>query len=225
MSEPHLVTNSAILEKTGLIHRVRHPESPGPHPTVVLLHGYAGNEDVMWIFARTIPADWLLVAPRAIEEDSQGGNYSWYPSHTRRWPSLDDFDDAVAAVTRFIVALPEVYQADPDRIYLMGFSQGAATAYVTALQRPRLVRAIAGLVGFVPEDIPPASARAAFEGMPIFMAVGEEDETIPVDYARQGATLLRQAGADLTYHELSTGHKLNSAGMRALKQWWAERDG
>ena len=37
------------------------------------------------------------------------------------------------AVTRFIHALPSLYNADPQQIYLMGFSQGAATAYALSL--------------------------------------------------------------------------------------------
>jgi predicted esterase len=34
---------------------------------------------------------------------------------------------------------------------------------------------------------------------------------------------VRAAGAYLEYREYDTRHKLNGAGMRKLKSWWAER--
>jgi predicted esterase len=59
--------------------------------------------------------------------------------------------------------------------------------------------------------------------MPIFIAVGKGDETIPYAKAKQAADVLRAAGAGLTYHEYDTGHKLNAQGMRDLTGWWSER--
>jgi predicted esterase len=58
---------------------------------------------------------------------------------------------------------------------------------------------------------------------PIFMAVGTEDERIPLDLARSSAKAIRQAGADLTYNEYDTGHRINRQGMRDLSVWWSEQ--
>ena len=33
-------------------------------PAVVMLHGRSGSEDDTWIFVRTIPKDWVVVAPQ-----------------------------------------------------------------------------------------------------------------------------------------------------------------
>jgi len=218
-SSPQLVTAVNVVNQAGLIHRVQKPVGSGPWPTVVMLHGRSGNEDVMWVFARSCPANWLLVAPRAIKPDPDGG-YAWHPRGKDEWPTLAQFDEAVTAVTRFIHALTTLYNADPQRIYLMGFSQGAATAYATALRHPGLVQGIAGLVGFVPEDCGDAGETAVLRDLPIFMAVGREDPLIPYQRAQGCALTLREAGAALSYHEYDTGHRLNAAGMRDLKSWW-----
>ena len=221
---PQLVTQGPAVEQAGLVHRVLQPRSEGPYPTVVMIHGRAGNEGVMWVFARTIPKDWLLVAPRAIKADRDGG-YSWHPRHQDEWPPLNRFDEAVSAVTRFIEALPRLYNADPDNIYLMGFSQGAATGFAVAIQRPQLVQGIAGLVGFMPTEADTVLTTEPLEGLPIFMAVGKEDERIPYGVSQAAAQALRNAGAALEYNEYETGHKLNAQGMRDLKRWWLERAG
>jgi phospholipase/carboxylesterase len=172
----------------------------------------------MWIFRRSAPKDWLVVAPRAIRDDADGG-YAWHPRGRDEWPTLGMFGEAVAAIVRFIEALPALYNANLERLYLMGFSQGAAAAYAVAINRPGLVKAIAGLVGFIPGDCGGPEGRAALRGLPIFMAVGKEDERIPYERAQSCAELLRQVGADLSYHEYDTGHRLNADGMRDLRAW------
>ncbi len=222
MKQPELIDSGEGFERAGLIHRVLQPDTAGPHRTAVLLHGRSGNEDVMWIFQRTLPKDWLLVAPRAIEHDPAGG-FAWHPRKRDEWPTLAMFDEAVSAVVRFIQSLPDLYRADPTQIYLMGFSQGAAMAIATAIREPDLVQGIAGLVGFVPEDCKAAVGAGVLGGLPVFMAVGTEDSTIPLERSRESADVLRRAGANLAYHEFDTGHKLNAKGMRALREWFNER--
>ena len=218
-SQPQLIDSGEPFKKAGLVHRVSQPAGNGSWSTAVLLHGHAGNEDVMWIFARTLPKNWLLVAPRAIHDGGAEGGYSWYPRQLDVWPTLSEFDEAVTAVTHFIRTLPDLYNADPTRIYLMGFSQGTALAYAIAMQQPGLVQGIAGLVGFLPEQ----ADATPLQDLPIFMAIGTQDERIPVKYARQGAKIIKTADAQLDYHEYDTGHKLNAQGMRDLTAWWQAR--
>ncbi|MCA9935891.1 MAG: dienelactone hydrolase family protein [Ardenticatenaceae bacterium] len=208
-------------DMTGLIHRVRIPDTVGPHPTVVMLHGRFGNEDVMWVFEKVLPPDWLLVAPRGLREDGDG--YSWHPRLPDEWPCLYDFDAAVTAVTHFIHTLPKEYNADPRQIYLMGFSQGAAMAYALAMKYPKLVQGVAGLVGFVPEACDAAVQMQALDGLPVFMAVGTEDPLIPYEQSQRCAQTLQKTGADLTYRIYHTGHKLNAQGFQDLQKWWKIR--
>ena len=220
--KPQLIENGELFEKAGLVHRVLQPEGNGPWPTAVLLHGHAGNEDVMWIFARTLPKNWLLIAPRAIVDNHDGG-YSWHPRQADEWPTLSEFDEAITAVTHLIHSLPHLYHADPQRIHLMGFSQGAALSYAIAMRQPSLVQGIAGLVGFLPEQSETALTTDPLKNLPIFIAVGTQDERIPTKRARQGAKTIKTADAQLDYHEYDTGHKLNAQGMRDLTQWWQQR--
>ena len=212
-----------IEDKTAVLpHRVLQPEAAGPHPTVVMIHGQLGNEDVMWIFRQTLPKDWLVVAPRAIVEETSG-RFSWHPRQQGEWPTLSAFDTAVDRLLQFIYSLPALYGADPENIFLMGFSQGAAASLAIAIREPELVKGIASLVGFMPLQADTAIDEARLTDLPVFMAVGTEDERVPLDVARESAKAVRAAGAFLEYREYETEHKLNGAGMGKLKRWWAER--
>jgi phospholipase/carboxylesterase len=188
---------------------------------VVLLHGRSGDENAMWIFSRVLPENWLIIAPRGLKPDP-GGGWAWHPRQRDEWPSLAMFGKAVAAVTNFIQSLPQLYNSDPDRIYLMGFSQGAATAYAVAMNHPGLVQGIAGLVGFVPVECHSATETAALKDLPIFMAAGRNDRFIPITRTQGCAETLRDAGADLTYRDYDSGHRLTAQAMRDLKEWWRQ---
>lgn len=218
---PQLIEQEPERLETGLAFRYLEPDGPGPYPTAVLLHGRRGDEDVMWLFRRAVPRPWLIVSPRATLAEPQGG-YSWHVQPPGEWPDLAEFDPAVEALVRFLRALPRLYNADPDRTYLIGFSQGAAVAFATALKYPGITRGIAALVGFVPR-FEPGAVAGRLDGLPIFMAAGAEDDTVPVDEARRSAELLRHTGADLDYREYPTGHKLNAAGVDDLTAWLQAR--
>lgn len=214
---PKLVQTGPEWFEAGLTYRYQMPDGPGPYPTVVMLHGRFGSEDVMWVFRKAIPRPWFVVAPRAPLVD-QGG-YSWLYQSYDEWPDLAAFKPAVAALVRFIQALPRLYNADPDRIYLMGFSQGTAVSFATALQHPGLVRGVAGLVGFVP-TMTGEAIDGRLTDLPVFMAAGTEDELVPHEVAQQSAELVRHSGANLEYHEYRIGHKVTAAGIEDLRRWF-----
>lgn len=216
--KPILVENETAV----LPHRVLQPETAGLHPTVVMLHGRLGTEDVMWIFQQTLPEDWLIVAPRGNVQE-ENGRFSWHHPQQDEWPTVTAFATAVNDLTKFILTLPGLYNADLARLYLMGFSQGAAVSFATAIHQPELIKGIASLVGFMPRGAETAVETARLADLPVFMAAGTKDERIPLAIAQESAKAVRAAGAFLEYREYDTGHKLNGAGMSKLKQWWVER--
>ena len=228
MNQTRLVEYDRAAYMTGLPHRVRPGSGPPPHPTVVMIHGRHGNEDVPWVFSRTVPEQCLIIAPRAIEEEPEDPNsgeegFSWLLPDSREWPKLEAFDPAVRALHDFVRALPDAYQADLARLYILGFSQGAAVAYATILNHPGLVQGVAGLVGFSPVVPDPIIERKPLATLPVHMAVGKEDERVPLEIARKCRDIIAKAGAELDYHEYQVGHKLNSRGLQNLKAWFSAR--
>ncbi|HEY1408438.1 MAG TPA: alpha/beta fold hydrolase [Promineifilum sp.] len=212
---PILVQDGPELRETGLVHRIYLPGGVAP-ATAVMVHGRKGNEDVMWVFRKAFPRPWLLVAPRAPFVEDEG--YSWRPPGGSTWAEWSRLDEGAARLVTFIQALPRVYNSDPSRVYLMGFSQGAAVSFAAALQRPDLVRGIVSLVGFAP-DLNAHAHAGPLDGLPVFMAAGTADDTIPLELARKSADVLRTLGADLEYQEYETGHKLTAQGMKDLTRW------
>ncbi len=210
------VVSGATFEKLGLVHRVRVPAGDGPHPTLVMVHGLQGTEDVTWVFARSAGPEWLIVSPRAPFRAEDG--YSWNSSDDYANP--DSYQTGLAALTRFVEGLPDVYQADRSRLVLLGFSQGAAMSYAFAASNP--VKGLAALGGFMPRWVADGDL-SRFRGLPVLILHGTRDDRVPVDSARESRDRLLQAGAQVTYHEDNVGHKVGAGGMRLLTQWLTGR--
>jgi phospholipase/carboxylesterase len=199
--------------------RQRIPEGPGPHPVMLLLHGWTGNEDVMWIFANRLPKNALMVSPRGLYPTALGG-YGWQPSLGRTWPDLEDFRPAMESLWALLT--PKNFPtADLAQIGLVGFSQGAALSYSLALAFPERVTTIAGLSGFAPSGVESLIKSQPLAGKTIFMAHGTQDDLVPVTRARQARQTLIEAGAQVTYCEDEVGHKLSASCFRGMEKFFA----
>ena len=200
-----------------LVHRVRQPEAAAGRrwPAVVMVHGWQGTEGVMGIFERTVPAGAIIVSPRAPLEVAPQ-SYGWY----RDEDGSAGFEAGVLALQTFVRQLPDAYPVDPARIWVMGFSQGAAMCYSLLLSAPELVPGVAGLAGFLPDAARQWLVPGRLAGRQVFIAHGDDDETVALPFARAARNDLARAGAEVDFHEYEgVGHKLNAQGMRDLSQW------
>ena len=208
-----------IIRKLGeWVIRVRIPPGPGPHPAVVMLHGWTGDENSMWVFAPRLPQDAMLIAPRARHAAPQGG-YGWHDLRQKGWPVLDDFRPAAADLGALLVHR-NFPTADLSRLRMVGFSQGAALCLAAALLHPGWMQSVACLSGFMPGGVSPLLVERPLAGMPVFMAHGSLDETVPVEKARAAVGMLEKAGAQVHYCEDDVGHKLSLTCFKSLEAFF-----
>ncbi len=196
-----------------LPYRSRLSDSNTASPAIVLVHGWLGNEDVMWIFESSVPREAALFSPRA--PLAVGSGYGWYAPDA----DAESFSAGVQALREFVARLPAVHRVDPARIVLVGFSQGAAIGSALMLSAPQLIHGLAMLAGFLPKPARDWVRPEALQGKAVFIAHGTEDDTIPVAEAVRAREALTRAGAEVTYGEYPVGHKMNTAALRALKGW------
>jgi phospholipase/carboxylesterase len=187
---------------------------------VLMLHGWRGDENSMWIFAQNFPADCWLVAPRAPYIAEEGG-YTWRAPGSGDWPSVDNLRPAAQALLRLLDAWAAANQLDASHMDVTGFSQGAALAFMLSLLYPARVGKMGILAGFAPEGAEQMLAPAHFNGKKIFVAHGLKDERVPIEQARRTVSLLEGAGAHVTYCESEVGHKLSADCLKALVAYLA----
>jgi phospholipase/carboxylesterase len=197
------------------------PEGKEPFPVILLLHGWTGDENAMWVFAPRMPTGAMLLFPRGLYPSPLGG-YGWYPYRNKVWPSLDDFRPAFEKLLSLLT--PDNFpQADFSQLHLVGFSQGAALVYTFAILQADRIASFAGLSGFLPDGAELLPLSAGLRGKPAFIAHGDQDDLVPVPRAREAVKLFQSAGARVTYCEDEVGHRLSASCFRGLEAFFASQ--
>ncbi|MGW0806006.1 alpha/beta hydrolase family protein [Nonomuraea sp. NPDC002799] len=143
-STPAFMFGSDGVTLFGVLHV---PAGPGPHPVVVLAHGFPGNERNFDVAQALRRAGYAALVFHYRGSWGVGGTYSWANV-------LADTAAAVAAVRD-----PEAVAAhrlDPGRVSLYGHSAGGFAALMTAAADPSIA-AVASAAAF---DFGAASAAA-----------------------------------------------------------------
>ena len=202
--------------------RVRESTSPSPR-LMLLIHGLTGDENSMWVFARNLPADFWMVAPRAPHPSQmKQGGYTWREpgSEAEDRPAFDELHASAEALIRLVDDYAVSVGVDVTTFDVMGFSQGAAMCSLLAFLYPQRVRRVGMLAGFVPAGLEELITQRPVEGKPFFVAHGTKDETVSIEHARASIDLLEQAGAQVTFCEDDVGHKVSVNCLRALKTFF-----
>jgi phospholipase/carboxylesterase len=125
-----------------------------PAPLVLMVHGWAGDEQSMWAFRQVVPPQAAIVTPRAPLPLAEGG-YIWFNYDQPLAANPASLQAAQEQLGRFLQRLPALYPIDPLRVVLVGFSQGAMLSNQFIINQPDRALGVASLAGAVPEP-PPA---------------------------------------------------------------------
>jgi phospholipase/carboxylesterase len=214
-----MTAEAETIEFNGWTIRVQRSDSATPR-LLVLIHGWTGDENSMWVFTRRFSRDYWMIAPRA-PHASESTGFSWRPPQEGTFgrPSLELLKPSAEALIQLIDEYAASGKLDAAQFDVIGFSQGAAVVTALGALYPQRVRKMGVLAGFVPYQFETIVETKPLEGKHIFVAHGTQDQIITVDRARTSMTLLEQAGATITYCEDEVGHKLSSKCLRALEAY------
>jgi phospholipase/carboxylesterase len=215
-------TDTQLISFNGWTLRVHPSQTKNPR-LLVLLHGWTGDENSMWVFTRRLSSAYWMIAPRAPHVVDTGG-FSWRNMQDAAfgWPSLETLSPAADGLIQLIDGYSASVRVDATQFDLMGFSQGAAVVNLLTMLHPNRIRKTAVLAGFVPAGLEGLVSKKPLAGKNVFVAHGTQDQMIPLDRARASMALLEQAGAQVTYCEDEVGHKLGANCLRALEKYLQE---
>ena len=216
MADP---TDTSLIEFNGWTLRIRESSQPSPRP-LLLIHGLTGDENSMWVFARDLPMDYWMVAPRAPHHAEPYG-YSWRKPQPGTFgrPTFEQLLPAAEALIRIFDEYLASVKIEASAFDVMGFSQGAAMSNVLAFLYPQRIRKIGILSGFVPEGVEALSSGRPLAGKKIFVAHGTKDDTVPVERAQASMEILKKAGSEIVYCDDDVGHKVSLNCLRALRAY------
>jgi phospholipase/carboxylesterase len=164
---------------------------------VVFLHGYGADGNDLIALGKQWQAllpQAAFVSPNAPQPcDNAPGRYQWFalaridPNETQRGT-----ESAAPILEAFLDEELERLNLSPDKLALVGFSQGTMMALHVGLRRPTPPAAIIGYSGMVvaPERLPEFPNGAP----PIYLQHGDQDQVIPVQALFLSTSALGAAG-------------------------------
>ena len=212
-----------------LVHVSRPPRTGTDEsaPAVVLLHGRGADEQDLLPIADRLPESLHVLSVRA--PDSLGMGNTWYDLdlsagglHASQ-PDGEDFRRSLDLFDDFVDEAIERYDLDPDRIGLLGFSQGAILSLGSLVEHPERYAWVVALHGYLDDSHDDPEQVEGAAGTPVFVGCGEADQVIPAARAERAAEMLSDAGLDVTFRVYPVGHGTNAQEVADVADWTAER--
>ncbi|TNE80285.1 MAG: esterase [Bacteroidetes bacterium] len=193
-------------------------------PLLILLHGVGSNEKDLFSLAPHLPDSFLIVSARG--PITLGANsYAWYQvDFSTGKPVYDPAQEKAsrAKILSFIDELKPHHKFDSSRVYFAGFSQGAIMSYSLGLTHPEKIKAIGVMSGRLLEEVKPEIAKEKAKSLKVFISHGTRDGVLPIHYANQAQTYLKELGITPVFKQYNEGHGINAAMLQDLVAWLKE---
>jgi len=198
-----------------------HPDA-NTRPLVIFLHGYGSNEADLIGMKFQLPAQYNYLsvqAPLALGE----GRFQWFRKKGEGAYNgeTDDLKASGQKLREFVAQAAKKYHASPDKVYLIGFSQGAMMTYEVGLRPPVAVGGIAALSGrLLPVLKTELQAQQQPLPLKIFIGHGTADDRVPYRDGTEANALLQKLAYKPEFHAYpGVGHSISSAELRDLNAW------
>src|SRR5512140_1616094 len=181
---------------------------------MLMLHGRGATaEDILSLSLQFEEPGFAFLAPQA------SGN-TWYPhrflapiAENEPWLSsaLSLVEEVLGRITRLV---------PPEKVVLLGFSQGACLTLEYAARHARRYGGLIGLSGaLIGPDDTPRNYPGSLAGTPVFLGCNNVDPHVPAKRVDESATVLQRLGGQVTERLYpGMGHTVNPDEIHFVRQ-------
>ncbi len=204
----------------------REPKIESQHPPLlILIHGYGSNEQDLFSFANELPDEFLILSVQAPYEMGYGG-YAWYAidfnADDEKFSDLVQAKASIEKLVSFIDYAKKKYNTNPNKTFLLGFSQGAILSYAISMNYPNKVEYVVALSGYLNEDLLPEETHTPID-TDYYISHGTSDQVIPIDWAKKACEYLDNLGLTYRYSDYPVGHGVSPQNFFDFKKWLEAR--
>jgi phospholipase/carboxylesterase len=193
-------------------------------PLLILLHGKGANEEDLFDLAPHFDPQFAVMSIRAPHE-MLPGYYRWYERFDTPQGSMFDEAEVLASRVFLIQAIKDAVMAtgaDPQRVFVLGFSQGGAMALAMALTAPQLLRGVVSMAGrLLPAIAPFAKEPEALAHLTVLLQHGSQDEVVPSTESAVACNLFAEMRVKQALKEYPVGHTVTPGMLKDAKEFLA----
>jgi predicted esterase len=200
------------------------PPGDAPKPLVIALHGYGGDKSsMMKVMRRINETDFVIAALQGPhhhlvmptkEKPQLGYGFGW----------LSNFkpEESVALHHRLIKQVIAEQTAagtiDPQRVFLLGFSQAVGVNFRFAFTHPELIRGVVAIAGGIPGDWA-TEGKYATGAVDALYVAAERDEFYSTERIRQNAEALQSRARTVALEFFDATHEVPRAAYSVIDAW------
>ncbi len=187
--------------------------------TALLLHGTGANQHDLVPLGRALAPGQPLLSP--LGKVREQGMPRWFRRIEEGVFDEEDIRQRAAELADFLDEAASAYDLGPKGYLAIGFSNGANIASSLLLLHPGALRGailIRAMTPLVPDELPDLT------GVPVYIASGRRDPLISEEDANQLASMLDEAGAEVTHRWSEGGHELGREELGPIKAWLEDHE-
>ena len=182
---------------------------------MIMLHGRGANAADILGLAQVLDRPGIAyLAP-----DAAGS--MWYRNSFMTAAVLTEpnLASALALVARLIESAG-ANRIPPERVALLGFSQGGCLALEFAARNPRRYGAVIGLSsGLIGDRVAAEKYAGSLDGTPVFIGCSDVDPFVPLQRVKQSVEVMRRLGGDVTERIYAgAGHTIVTDEVEQVRQ-------
>ncbi len=196
-------------------------------PLLIALHGFQGNKDSMMRLARRIADGGMVVA------SLQAPYQFWFKTGKGTWDIRAGFgwgtnyrpEESVGLhhsnISRLIERAAKEHHADPNRVFLLGFSQACSFNYRFVFTHPHKVRGVIAVCGGVPKDWR-ENRRFQQSETHVLHIAASDDEWYSKEQNLEFRRQLAERAASVDFRTYKTTHRFPRQAIPHIRRWIAQ---
>jgi phospholipase/carboxylesterase len=198
-----------------------------PAPLLIALHGYGANKRQMMREARKFaPPNFAIVSLQGIHQHLKDPRQPGGPLRFGfGWLTNFHPEDSVKLhhqmVIRVIKKLRGEGLVDPERIFLLGFSQSCALNYRFAFTHTEYLKGVVGICGGIPGDWETSELYKPTTAA-VFHLTGARDDFYPPSRVADYALRLTLRAAEVKFETYDAAHEIVETMRGDIHEWLLE---
>lgn len=199
---------------------LRRPKQINPdqtYPALFVMHGIGSNEQNMLSLVNGLEDQFFIFSIRGHLMQPPG--FAFFTIEGYGKPHREVFDQGINKLTSFIDYASEQYPLDKEKLYLMGFSQGAILAMTLSLTLGNKIKGIIALSGYIPAFVKEEYNIKAVDHLSAFISHGEMDQVLPFEWGIANKEYFHGLGANVTFRTYPESHTVSIENHHDFINW------
>ncbi|WP_245959327.1 alpha/beta hydrolase [Neobacillus piezotolerans] len=203
-----------------MIYELRRPRNVvqgEKYPAIFVMHGIGSNEQNMLSLVNGLEDRFFIFSVRG--HLPHGPGFAYFTIEGYGKPHREVFDEGINKLSAFIDYATEKYPVDSNKVYLMGFSQGAIVSMTLALSLGSKIKGTVALSGYIPQFVKEEYTINPGKQLSLFISHGEYDNVLPYEWGKENVEFFTQLEVPVTFKSYPEGHTVTLENLRDFQAW------